>query len=73
MVQSLNKAEQLYRIMSDQFELKSCLGLYTLVSDEAIHPLIAEREYARLFRNMVIEYDLLLLTTLERKGISLRT
>jgi hypothetical protein len=38
--------------------------LYTLVSDEAIHPLIAGREYARLFRNIVIEYGLLFLTAL---------
>jgi hypothetical protein len=47
-------------------------SLYTLVSDEAIHPLIAEREYARLFRNVVIEYCLLFLTTLEKKGLSLK-
>jgi hypothetical protein len=39
-------------------------ALYTLVSDEAIHPLIAEREYARLFRNIVIEYGLLFLAAL---------
>jgi hypothetical protein len=39
-------------------------SLYTLVSDEAIHPLIADREYARLFRNIVIEYGLLFLTAL---------
>jgi hypothetical protein len=45
--------------------------LYTLVSDEAIHPLIADREYARLFRNMVIEYGLLFLTTLQKKNIKL--
>jgi hypothetical protein len=44
--------------------------LYTLVSDEAIHPLIAGREYARLFRNIVIEYGLLFLTTLQKKNIS---
>jgi hypothetical protein len=47
-------------------------SLYTLVSDEAIHPLIAEREYARLFRNIVIEYGLLFLATLEKKGLSLK-
>jgi hypothetical protein len=45
--------------------------LYTLVSDEAIHPLIAEREYARLFRNIVIEYGLLFLATLQKKGVTL--
>jgi hypothetical protein len=122
MVQSLNEAEQLYRIDATAFELKSCLShlrsfheqlhlqgakaavlpgesapdkwgaattflrnhevitlkteqfispLYTLVSDEAVHPLIAEREYARLFRNIVIEYGLLFLSTLEKKGLHL--
>jgi hypothetical protein len=123
MVKSLDAAEQLNRITSNQFEIKSCLGhlrsfleqlhiqacgplaqpgetlpvkwgvatkflrqhdvitekeeefissLYTLVSDQAIHPLIAEREYARLFRNIVIEYGLLFLTSLEKKGVSLK-
>jgi hypothetical protein len=45
-------------------------SLYTLVSDEAIHPLIAPREYCRLFRNIVIEYGLLFLTTLQNKGVT---
>ncbi|MGH9429608.1 MAG: hypothetical protein ACRD2L_25260 [Terriglobia bacterium] len=36
-------------------------SLYGLISDEAVHPLIAEREYARLARNMVIEFALLFL------------
>jgi hypothetical protein len=40
-------------------------GLYTLISDEAVHPLIAAKEYARLARNMVIEYGLLFLTKLK--------
>jgi hypothetical protein len=35
---------------------------YTLTSDSGVHPLVAEREYARLMRNMSIEYGLLLLT-----------
>jgi hypothetical protein len=30
-----------------------------VLSDEAVHPLIAEREYARLAGNIVIEYALL--------------
>jgi hypothetical protein len=119
---SLAKAENLYGVSSDAFDLKSCLGhlrsfleelhvqscprfalpseaapvkwgvamlflrqhgvitqkeetfittLYTLVSDEAIHPLIAEREYARLFRNIVIEYGLLFLTILQKKGVTI--
>lgn len=42
-------------------------GLYVLISDEAVHPLIAEREYARLSRNVVIEYGLLLLKKLDKQ------
>ena len=42
-------------------EEKCVTGLYTLISDEAVHPLIAAKEYARLSRNMVIEYGLLFL------------
>ena len=44
-------------------------GLYTLMSDEAVHPLIAEREYARLARNMVIEWGLLFLRKLDKVGL----
>jgi len=44
-------------------------GLYTFISDGAVHPLIAEREYARLSRNVVIEYGLLLLRKLEKFGL----
>jgi hypothetical protein len=43
-------------------------SLYTLISDQGIHPIIAEREYARLARNMVIEYALLFLRKLEKLG-----
>jgi len=45
-------------------------SLYTLISDEGVHPLIAEREYARLLRNMVVEYGLMFLTKLDKKGIN---
>jgi hypothetical protein len=41
-------------------------SLYTLVSDVGVHPLVAEREYARLVRNMNIEYGLLFLTRVEK-------
>ncbi|HYM09249.1 MAG TPA: hypothetical protein VEU62_00880 [Bryobacterales bacterium] len=44
-------------------------GLYTLISDQAVHPLVAEREYARLARNVVIEYALLFLRKLEKLGL----
>jgi hypothetical protein len=43
--------------------------LYTLVSDAGVHALIAETEYARLMRNMGIEYGLLLLTKLDKLGL----
>lgn len=46
-------------------------SLYTLVSDTGVHPLIADREYARLMRNMSIECGLLLLTKMDRLGINL--
>jgi hypothetical protein len=42
---------------------------YTLMSDAGVHPLIAEREYARLMRNMSIEYGLLLLSKLDKLGL----
>lgn len=50
---------------------KFARGLYTLLSDEGVHPLIAEREFARLLRNVVIEYGLMFLTMLEKKGIKI--
>lgn len=43
---------------------------YALMSDTAVHPLAAEREYARLMRNMSIEYGLLLLTKLDKSGLT---
>jgi hypothetical protein len=47
-------------------------SLYTLISDTSVHPLGAEREYARLLRNMVIEYGVMFLTVLAKKGIKVR-
>lgn len=46
-------------------------SLYTLVSDESVHPLMAEREYARLLRNVVIEYGAMFLTMLDKHGIKI--
>jgi hypothetical protein len=43
---------------------------YALMSDTGVHPLVAEREYARLMRNMSIEYGLLLLTKLDKLGLN---
>jgi len=42
---------------------------YALMSDTSVHPLVAEREYARLMRNVSIEYGLLLLTKLDKLGL----
>jgi hypothetical protein len=44
-------------------------SLYTLLSDESVHPLTAEREYARLLRNVVIEYGVMFLTVLDKRGV----
>lgn len=54
--------------LSNQEE-KFVAALYVLISDEAVHPLIAKREYARLARNVVIEYALLFLRKLEQLGV----
>lgn len=43
-------------------------ALFTLISDEGVHPVIAEKEYARLTRNVVIEYALLFLRKLEKSA-----
>jgi hypothetical protein len=45
-------------------------GLYGLISDQAVHPLVAEREYARLARNMIIEYALLFLVKLKKLNLT---
>jgi hypothetical protein len=55
----LTKVEELF---ASQF--------YTLMSDTGVHPLIAERECARLMRNISIEYGLLLLTKLVHRTLS---
>ena len=50
-------------------EEKLVTGIHAIMSEDGVHPLIAEREYVRLLRNMVIEYGLLLLSILAKKGI----
>jgi len=44
-------------------------ALYTLISDTSVHPLGTDREYARLLRNVVIEYGVMFLTMLAKKGV----
>ncbi len=46
-------------------------ALYTLLSDTSVHPLTAEREYARLLRNVVIEYGVIFLTMLDKHGVKI--
>jgi hypothetical protein len=52
-------------------EEKLVAGIYAVMSESGVHPLIAEPEYVRLLRNMVIEYGLLLLTILKKNGIKI--
>jgi len=47
------------------------IALYSLLSDESVHALTAEREYARLLRNMVIEYGVMFLTVLDKRGVKI--
>jgi len=44
-------------------------SLYTLISDASVHTLGADREYARLLRNVVIEYGVMFLTVLAKRGV----
>jgi hypothetical protein len=46
-------------------------ALYALISDAGVHPLGADREYARLLRNVVIEYGVMFLSAFERNGIKI--
>lgn len=52
-------------------EEKFAGALYGLLSDEGVHALTAKREYARLMRNMVIEYGVMFLSMMKEKGITL--
>jgi hypothetical protein len=45
------------------------ISLYRLISDQAVHSLSAEREYARIARNVVIEYGLVLLSRMDKAGL----
>ena len=46
-------------------------SIYTLISDESVHPLGTAPEYARLLRNVVIEYGVMFLSVLDKNGISI--
>ena len=47
---------------------KFARGTYALLSDEGVHPLNAEQEFARLLRNVVIEHGLLFLSMVAKEG-----
>jgi hypothetical protein len=47
-------------------------SVFTLLSDESVHPLTTEREYARLLRNVVIEYGVMFLTALDKRGVRIQ-
>lgn len=51
-----------------QQEENFAASLYTLMSDQAIHRLFAEREHARVSRNVAIEYGLLLLSKISKSS-----
>jgi hypothetical protein len=53
-------------------EEKLVAGLWAVISKQGVHPLIAEREYGRLIRNMVIECGLVFLSVLSKKGVSIK-
>jgi hypothetical protein len=44
-------------------------SVYTLMSDTCVHPLTADREYARLMRNVVIEYGVMFSASSIRMGL----
>jgi hypothetical protein len=61
------REQGLYRQQHERF----VASLYTLLSDESVHPLTADREYARLLRNVVIEYGVMFLTGLDKRGVKI--
>jgi hypothetical protein len=52
---------------------KFARGIYALISDTGVHPLMSERIFARVLRNVIIEYGFMFLTIMDGKGINLTT
>ena len=52
---------------------KFARGIYALISDQGVHPLMAERIFARVLRNVIIEYGFMFLTIMNAKGVNLGT
>ena len=59
--------KRIFTVQHEQF----VAALYTLMSDKSVHPLTADREYARLLRNMLIEYGVMFLATLTKNGVKI--
>jgi hypothetical protein len=52
---------------------KFARGIYALISDEGVHPLMSEPVFARVLRNVIIEYGFMFLTIMNGKGLKLTT
>jgi len=52
---------------------KFARGIYALISDEGVHPLMSERVFARALRNVIIEYGFMFLTIMNGKGVKMTT
>jgi hypothetical protein len=50
---------------------KMARGLFALLSDEGVQPVMAKREFCRVAGNMAIEYGLMFLTVLAKKGVQI--
>jgi hypothetical protein len=61
------RKQSIFTLQHEEFIAK----LYTLISDESVHALGADREYARLLRNVVIEYGLMFLSVLAKSGVKI--
>lgn len=59
------RRKSIFSLQHEQF----ISSLYALMSDTSVHPLTADREYARLLRNVVLEYGVMFLSSLSAKGI----
>ena len=52
---------------------KFARGIYALISDEGVHPLMSARIFARVLRNVIIEYGFMFLSIMNEKGVNLTT
>lgn len=59
------RSKGVYSLKHEEFSTR----LYTLVSDTSIHALGAERDYARLLRNMIVEYGVMFLSAIEKHRV----